>query len=127
MAEMVKLNGKTVKRCSAVLEHKLGRKLLRREHAHHRNHNSLDDRLENLELMMPTEHSKETKSWTKQERIEEKIDILKTLKMVKTNGGMIGKDRTILDENGQITFGYVNDKNHIVEVTIPIDRVEILS
>jgi hypothetical protein len=31
----------------------------------------------------------------------------------------------ILDEERRLTFGYVNDRNRIVEVKIPIDGVEV--
>ena len=38
---------------------------------------------------------------------------------------MLGKDRTMLDEKGRVTFGYVDNNNHIVEVKIPLNGVEI--
>ena len=38
---------------------------------------------------------------------------------------MVGKDRTMLDEKGRVTFGYVDNNNQIVEVKIPLDGVEI--
>jgi hypothetical protein len=31
----------------------------------------------------------------------------------------------MLDENRQVTFGYVNNNNQIVEVKIPLDGVEV--
>jgi len=52
-------------------------------------------------------------------------DVLEVLKIAKTKNGMVGKDRTMLDEKGRITFGYVNNDNQITEVKIPIDEVEI--
>lgn len=39
-----------------VMEEALGRKLLRSEHVHHINHDGLDNRLENLELLNHAEH-----------------------------------------------------------------------
>jgi len=50
-------------------------------------------------------------------------DVLDVLKIAKN--GMVGKDRTMLDENRRVTFGYVNNKNQIVEVKIPLDGVQI--
>ena len=51
-------------------------------------------------------------------------DVLEVLKIAKSNKGMIGKDRTMLDENGRVTFGYVGN-NQVVEVKIPLDGVEV--
>src|SRR5262245_44546679 len=39
-----------------LMEQKLGRKLDRKEHVHHRNHDTMDNRLENLELLQASEH-----------------------------------------------------------------------
>jgi hypothetical protein len=44
----------------AILEKKLGRKLKPWEEAHHKNHNSNDDRPENLEPLSKREHTIET-------------------------------------------------------------------
>jgi integrase len=52
-------------------------------------------------------------------------DVLEVLKIAKSKNGMIGKDRTMLDENRRITFGYVDNNNQIVEVKIPLDGVEV--
>lgn len=52
-------------------------------------------------------------------------DVLEVLQIAKTKKGMIGNNRTMLDEKGRITFGYVNNDNHITEVKIPLDGVEI--
>jgi len=41
-----------------VMQCHLGRKLLRTEHVHHKNHNTLDNRLENLEVLDIREHAK---------------------------------------------------------------------
>jgi hypothetical protein len=56
---------------------------------------------------------------------KEMNDVLEVLKIAKTKNGMVGKDRTMLDEKGRITFGYVNSNNQITEVKIPLDEVEI--
>jgi len=47
------------------------------------------------------------------------------LNIAKLKNGMLGKDRTMLDEKGRVTFGYVDNNNQIVEVKIPLDGVEI--
>ena len=52
-------------------------------------------------------------------------DVLEVLKIAKSNNGMVGKDRTMLDENRRVTFGYVDNNNQIVEVKVPLDGVEI--
>src|SRR5215831_4985215 len=54
-------------------------------------------------------------------------DVLEVLKIAKSKNGMIGKDRTMLDENRRVTFGYVNNNSQIVEVKIPLDGVEIVN
>ena len=54
-------------------------------------------------------------------------DVLEVLKIAKSKNGMIGKDRTMLDENRRVTFGYVDNNNQIVEVKIPLDGVEIVN
>lgn len=41
-----------------VIEKKLGRVLADNEHVHHINHDRSDNRVENLEVMTPTEHAK---------------------------------------------------------------------
>ena len=52
-------------------------------------------------------------------------DVLEVLKLAKSKDGIVGKDRTILDENRRVTFGYVDNNNQIVEVKIPLDGVEV--
>jgi hypothetical protein len=52
-------------------------------------------------------------------------DVLEVLKIAKSKDGMLRKDRTMLDENRRMTFGYVDNNNQIVEVKIPLDEVEV--
>lgn len=52
-------------------------------------------------------------------------DVLEVLNIAKSKDGMLGKDRTMLDEKGRVTFGYVDHNNQIVEVKIPLDGVEV--
>jgi hypothetical protein len=52
-------------------------------------------------------------------------NIFEVLKIAKQNDGRIGEDRTMLDENRRMTFGYVDNSNQIVEVKIPLDGVEV--
>jgi hypothetical protein len=52
-------------------------------------------------------------------------DVLEVLKIAKSKDGMLGKDRTMLDGNRRVTFGYVDNNNQIVEVKIPLDGVEV--
>lgn len=50
--------GVTRLRSRVVMEQKLGRPLLSHEHVHHINHDKLDDRPENLTLLVNSEHSR---------------------------------------------------------------------
>ncbi|MGC2575668.1 MAG: hypothetical protein WA364_29540 [Candidatus Nitrosopolaris sp.] len=52
-------------------------------------------------------------------------DVLEVPNIAKSKNGMVGKDRTMLDENRRVTFGYVDNNNQIVEVKIPLDGVEV--
>jgi integrase len=52
-------------------------------------------------------------------------NIFEILKIAKRNNGRLGKDRTMLDENGRITFGYLDNTNKIIEVHVPLDQTEI--
>ena len=51
------VNGKTRQLSRFLMERHLGRTLSRNELVHHKNHDSLDDRLDNYELLTPKEHS----------------------------------------------------------------------
>jgi hypothetical protein len=61
----------------------------------------------------------------REEEIEElksqMLDVLTTLKLAKRRDGLLGKNRTILDNNRRVTFGYVGEDNEVVNVKIPID------
>lgn len=50
---------------------------------------------------------------------EDMNDVLEVLKIAKRKNGMVGNDRTMLDEKGRITFGYVNSNNQITGVKNP--------
>ena len=52
-------------------------------------------------------------------------DVLEVLKIAKSKDGMVGKDKTMLDENRRVTFGYVDNNNQIVEMQIPLDGIQI--
>lgn len=52
-------------------------------------------------------------------------NIFEVLKIAKRNNGRLGKDRTMLDENSRLTFGYVDSSNKIIEVRMPINQTEI--
>lgn len=52
------INGKQVREHRYIMEQHLGRKLERWEHVHHVNDNSLDNRIENLQVLSNSEHQK---------------------------------------------------------------------
>src|SRR3990167_5102037 len=56
--KMLNVNGKTIQEHRHVMERHLGRHLKPFEKVHHLNHNRLDNRLENLEVMTQSEHAK---------------------------------------------------------------------
>jgi len=60
---------------------------------------------------------------------EDMKNIFEVLRVVKRNGGRVGTDKTVLDENRNITF-YQDYENayglhETVGVKIPIDEVEV--
>lgn len=54
----IKVNGKKIDEHRYIMEQHLGRKLTKNEVVHHINGNKQDNRLENLELMSRSEHSR---------------------------------------------------------------------
>lgn len=55
---VITVNGKQVREHRHLMEMYLGRKLDRNEHIHHINGNSLDNRIENLQVLTNSEHQK---------------------------------------------------------------------
>lgn len=53
---LITINGKRVYEHRYLLENKIGRKLSKEEHTHHKDHNKLNNLLENLEVIDIKEH-----------------------------------------------------------------------
>jgi len=54
----IRINGKRVLEHRYIMEQFIGRQLKSNEHVHHINHNKSDNRIENLQIMNPSEHVK---------------------------------------------------------------------
>jgi integrase len=64
-----------------------------------------------------------TKILERQDDLE--VRFMEVLRIAKLKDGMIGKDRTILDKDRNITAKYVDDRNQIRTVKFPIDSIDI--
>lgn len=53
------------------------------------------------------------------------VEFMEVLRIAKSKDGMIGKDRTILDQDRNVVAKYVDNRNQIRTVKFPIDVVEI--
>ena len=53
---LIRINGKRIRTHRFIMEHHIGRKLHNDEDVHHKNHNPLDNRIENLVLLPRREH-----------------------------------------------------------------------
>jgi hypothetical protein len=63
---------------------------------------------------------------TRMEESQLKItEMLEVMKIAKSKKGMVGKERTMLDENRRVTIGYIDDNNQSVEMKVPLDGFEI--
>jgi hypothetical protein len=51
-------------------------------------------------------------------------ELLEVMKMAKSSDGKLGQDRTVLDEKGRVTIGYVDDNNQSVEMKVPLKGFE---
>lgn len=54
----INIDGKRVREHRYLMEQKVGRKLTKNEHVHHVNGDSLDNNLDNLEILTNSEHQK---------------------------------------------------------------------
>jgi integrase len=64
-----------------------------------------------------------TKILERQDDLE--VRFMEVLRIAKLKDGMIGKDRTVLDQDRNITAKYVDDRNQMRTVKFPIDSIEI--
>jgi hypothetical protein len=51
-------------------------------------------------------------------------EMLEVMKIAKSSDGMVGNDRTMLDDERRV-FGYVDDNNQIKEMKVPLDGFEV--
>ena len=119
-----------VKRSRLVMAESLGRCLLRTEHVHHKNEDTMDDRRKNLEIMSPGKHvshhhlgsvrSVETKRKLSLAHRGKHFSIETRKKMSLNNRGMKGKHHTI-ETREKLSLAQ-KDKHHIVETRNKISR-----
>ena len=56
---------------------------------------------------------------------DSEVRFMEVLRIAKLKDGWIREDRTILDQDRNVTAKYVDDNNQIRKVKIPIDAVNI--